>query len=559
MSSPPLSFRTRIAALFGLMAIAVGLPLYLYITHFYRDQLVSDRRAYLQSLTSAAATVLSENLIERRREIELLAQTPLYRDAPLDSTEFRTSLERLQKSYPQYSWIGLTDPQGRVRAATSNHLVGQNVSQRPWFGKGLQAVYVGDVHEAKLLSNLVRTAEDTQPIRFIDFAAPVLDKDGNVRAVLGSHAHWRWAGEAMKVVRPANAGELGLDLFIVNQQGVVIYPEDNSNTLKVPELGQLASTRGNGFLQWENGQPYLTAAASISNPVASYPLGWRVVARQPERTVVDDVRELQTVILIVTGVASVVFLVLIWIAADSLSRPLGRLAGVARQIERGDANVVFESKQGSVELQRLSSALQGMHGTLSKQKEALAESNRDLEAKVAQRTQELHQLNQRLHQQARFDALTGLPNRLQTTERLHSEFTRFQRDHVPYTLLMIDVDHFKKVNDTHGHASGDAVLKQVAGVLQDSIRETDLAGRLGGEEFLVILPMTGLAQGLVVAEKIRASMAALRNEPVGHITVSIGVQEASADDEDQDTALNRADHWLYQAKAAGRNQVLPDA
>lgn len=558
----PTSFRNRMALLFGCLSLLVGLPTYFYVSHVHREQLLQDRQDALHALATAGATVIAENLVERRREIELLAKAPLYRNAPLDSPEFRASLERLQQSYPHYSWIGLADADGRVQAATGNLLLGQSVAQRPWFNQGKANVYVGDVHEALLLARLL-PSEGSQPVRFIDIASPVLDAQGRVRAVLASHAHWRWAGEVLQVVRPGNADALGLEMFIVNQRNEVIYPTRTAATLKVPSPGQL---RGDGtggaagFLDWGDGQKFLSAASAIKDPVAATSLGWQVVVRQPEASVIAGVRELQNVILVVAGISSAVLLLLVWVGSGRVSRPLKRLTRAAHRIERGEDDVVFDARFGSDELRGLASAMQGMYATLKQQKDALAESNRDLEGKVAARTAELQRLNAELNQLARTDALTGVANRLQANERLSAEFARFRRSHHPYAVLMLDIDLFKQINDTHGHAVGDVVLQQVAAILRRSLRDIDFVGRTGGEEFMVILPMTRQDNALLVAEKLRHAVAMhtfTEVANVGQVTVSIGVQEASLADANPEQAVNHADHHLYQAKRGGRNRVEP--
>lgn len=554
LSVVPTSFRGRMALLFACLAMLVGLPTYFYVSAVHREQLLQDRHAHLQALATSAATVLSENLIERRREIELLAQTTLFRHAPLDSPEFQASLERLQRSYPYYSWIGLASPDGQVRAATSNHLVGQSVAARPWFVRGQQGVYVGDLHEALLLAKLLQTSA-AQPLRLIDFAAPVLDQEGRVRAVLAAHAHWRWAGDMLKVVTPANAQALGLEVFIVNQRNELIYPDAPRDASRVPTPAQLDRRSGVIFHDWGAGPRYLTVSATIQEPVPTIPLGWRVVMRQPEATVIADVQALQRVILLGAGVSGAVMLLLVWMGANRVSRPLARLTRMAHRVERGDENVTFDDNFNAIELRRLSAALQSMSSTLVRQKNALAESNRDLEAKVAQRTAELQQLNEALSLLARTDALTGLPNRLKANERLTEEFARYQRSHEPYAVLMLDIDFFKKINDTHGHATGDEVLRHVATVLRGALRNVDFVGRTGGEEFMVILPMTRLQEALTVADKLRLAVACAPIEPVGAVTVSIGAQEVAPDDATQDAVVDRADQQLYRAKRAGRNRV----
>lgn len=123
-------------------------------------------------------------------------------------------------------------------------------------------------------------------------------------------------------------------------------------------------------------------------------------------------------------------------------------------------------------------------------------------------------------------------------------------------MLLIDVDHFKRINDTHGHAVGDDVLRQLAQLIQDATRATDFVARYGGEEFAVLLPEVEAPDSPdVVAEKIRAAIAGAHFETVGQVTVSIGVGLVEASDSDTTVLIKRADQQLYRAKSSGRNQV----
>jgi diguanylate cyclase (GGDEF)-like protein len=188
----------------------------------------------------------------------------------------------------------------------------------------------------------------------------------------------------------------------------------------------------------------------------------------------------------------------------------------------------------------------------------LYQLNNDLEIKVRERTTELTRANETLAEINRHDALTGLSNRLAATELLRSEYARMARTKSAYAVLMLDVDFFKKVNDTYGHAIGDEVLRLVASTIKSNIRVNDFVARFGGEEFLVLLPSTGLEQALHVAEKIRAAIAAARHATAGQITVSIGVAVASLDQKDQEDAVKVADDRLYEAKNSGRNRVCAE-
>ncbi|MFZ5663369.1 MAG: diguanylate cyclase [Pseudomonadota bacterium] len=155
------------------------------------------------------------------------------------------------------------------------------------------------------------------------------------------------------------------------------------------------------------------------------------------------------------------------------------------------------------------------------------------------------------------DALTGLPNRRAAEARLAVERARAHRGGAPLSLLMLDIDHFKRVNDRWGHADGDRVLAAVARLLAREVRECDLAARFGGEEFLVVLPDSGPREALDVAERIRALIERTRVDvPNGRIGITVSIGAATLrSNEDEATLLARADAALYRAKAAGRNRT----
>jgi diguanylate cyclase (GGDEF)-like protein/PAS domain S-box-containing protein len=195
--------------------------------------------------------------------------------------------------------------------------------------------------------------------------------------------------------------------------------------------------------------------------------------------------------------------------------------------------------------------------TLRHQTESqIRQLNAELESKVEARTAELAQANAALHRLARHDVLTGLPNRLAANERLREELVRMRRSHLPYAVLMLDVDHFKRVNDLHGHAVGDRVLQRVSQGLRAPLRESDFVARFGGEEFLVLLPHTDEAGACLVAEKLRQVIEAAPDPTAGLVSISVGVAMASAADDDEDTAVMAADARLYSAKHSGRNRVV---
>ena len=160
-------------------------------------------------------------------------------------------------------------------------------------------------------------------------------------------------------------------------------------------------------------------------------------------------------------------------------------------------------------------------------------------------------------QKALIDPLTGLPNRAAWSERLDHEISLWQQQGNTLSLAMLDLDHFKRINDNYGHLAGDKVLKIIAGVLRKRLRGTDFIARFGGEEFVLLMPATGVGTGVKLLENLRTAIEAcpfhFKGEPVT-ITLSIGLTEFKAG-EHSDLVLKRADQALYKAKHAGRNQV----
>jgi diguanylate cyclase (GGDEF)-like protein len=197
---------------------------------------------------------------------------------------------------------------------------------------------------------------------------------------------------------------------------------------------------------------------------------------------------------------------------------------------------------------------------LESSNQRLTALNRELEERVHQQTAALEQERNKLAKLAMEDDLTGLLSRRAIMARCEEEHQRFVRYGKPYSLLMIDLDHFKLVNDTWGHATGDQVLKGLAGVLGASLRATDQAGRVGGEEFLVLLPETGAEQAFTVSEKIRDRLADLdfegRPDRRFMVSCSIGVAEIRPGHPGWHRLMQDADAALYEAKEAGRNRTV---
>jgi diguanylate cyclase (GGDEF)-like protein len=276
------------------------------------------------------------------------------------------------------------------------------------------------------------------------------------------------------------------------------------------------------------------------------------------RTVREQVR---TYIVVALGTAVVKGLALSLITLVVVRRIIGlplrqlsdHVAGL--DIDNLAATPLSLKGRGRNELHVLAGALNLMTAKIRRSVEEnarlvkdLEEMNATLQSRVAERTQELERL-------AATDQLTGLANRRKLDELLVYEAARANRHRHPLSIAIADVDHFKAVNDTHGHQAGDVVLIAVGHLLRAAIRETDTAGRWGGEEFLIVSPQVGLDGALQMAERLRERIAHATLPAVGSKTCSFGVAELRPG-ETIEEMVRRADAALYRAKRSGRNRVV---
>lgn len=249
-----------------------------------------------------------------------------------------------------------------------------------------------------------------------------------------------------------------------------------------------------------------------------------------------------------------------WLAFHILDRD----QSMARQIRAIQAGVspaeayAQEERQAASNSEPLLKAMSGLFLMVSERNRELRALNQELEARVLARTHELQEANQRLEELSTHDDLTGLPNRRFAHLALMQVWLVRQRHKDPLSVLMVDADHFKAVNDTYGHAQGDAVIVELGRRLRAHARASDMVCRMGGDEFLVICPRNPKEGARLAAEKLLlASAPFLTPEGVQcwDGALSIGLAEATAAMEHPDALLKAADSALYEAKRRGGNQV----
>jgi diguanylate cyclase (GGDEF)-like protein len=541
------SLRSHLTLWFAGLSLLTLLSVGFYVGHIATEQMKQASGNALLNTARSAASLLGEQLRERQLEVYLLSRAPHLERGDLDNPAILKSMQLRTQARAEYAWMGVTDAEGKVHQAVNDLLVGQSVQQRPWFQAGMRGEYTGDPHEAVLLAKMLPGLPNGEPLRFIDFAAPIRNADGQVIGVLGAHAHWSWVTRIVESAAFSHKNSTpDIEALIIDHDGKVLYPE----ALMGQQLATDATAQG-----WTAGNGFLTSVVNVPTP-SSTALSWSIAVRQPLETALQPARLLMYKLLILGVVAAVLFGLVAYYLALYLSRPIEQLARSARQVQNQQPGAQFPLQHPVLEIAQLGQSIDAMTQSLLGKERELQEANASLEATVAQRTLALTQANAELLSLATHDSLTGVHNRRRFDEKLTEYTLLFRRTGRPFSLLLIDADHFKRINDTHGHAVGDEVLQQLAQLIQSSLRTTDFVARYGGEEFAVLLPEIAQPDTPeVVAEKIRAAVAEADFPAVGNVTVSIGVGLADPADNNHSALIKRADQQLYQAKAAGRNQV----
>lgn len=548
------SFRVRLALWFGGLSLFTLLSVGIYAGWITANQMKINAGEAVHAQAVAAAELLGANLHEREIEIILLSQAPHFVRDDLTSPDILASLERRRTLRSEFAWLGVADATGTVVQASNNMLVGQSVAQRPWFIAGLKDVYSGDVHEALLLAKLLPNTHTDEPLRFIDFAAPIRTGDGKVIGVVAAHAHWNWVTSTVQSIINRRNNDSDTQILIVSNSGNVLYPQTLAGVSELPT--KLPLTKNYSIATWDDGHRYLTSQVLVDADSTTN-FGWRIVVRQPLENALAPVYAMYARFLVLALIAVILFSLLAWRLAQSVSKPIEQLAAAARCIKHNTSAPRYPTDTSLSEVAQLSNAMQSMTESLLTRERELELLNQTLEQQVLQRTDALAVANKQLEHLATTDPLTGINNRRRFDEKLADYVQMGKRTGRGFSILLLDADHFKKVNDNYGHPVGDAVLQQIARLIMQNTRATDFVARYGGEEFVVILPNAPSASEVhTVAEKIRSAIESATFPEVSQMTMSIGSSHWQAEETNETDAIQRADEALYNAKASGRNCVV---
>lgn len=475
-----------------------------------REQLIQQEletnHAYSQKLASAA-----DNFIKAAHD-QLAYSSNILAKNFTDQSLLISEVERLKLQTKSFGSVSVVNAEGLILAVSSNaaDVIGSRSGS------------VESLHTQAPTVSTAYFAADGNYVVLI--SSPIFDASGTYLGYIGG---------SICLERPNILNNLlghhyqqdGSYIYVVDSNRQIIYHPDPERIGSYIYNNQVINnvTKGvSGSAQVINSK----GVAMLAGYTPIQTTDWGVIAQRPLTATLSGLDHLIRQVISRTAPLALFTFVFIWLLARFISRPLRELAGTAMKIGTPAAHSHLKRfKPWYFEAHELKKGLlKGLRLITS-------------------------QLNQ-LKEEATTDPLTGAVNRRSLEELLKN----FEQQDTYFSVLAIDIDHFKKVNDTFGHPAGDKVLVGLVQEINRISRKQDIVARTGGEEFLLILPDTELDTALVIAERLRSRVAQLQIKPVGSIQVSVGVSASSASNRASAEVLKQADMALYQAKRLGRNR-----
>lgn len=376
---PAHSLRAQIslatAAVVMLLSVAIGF----YAADLSRSQIEQTEGEAFALRAKNALDVLDRGMFERSREIQNAAILDEIRNPLVPMIRKREVLERLQATFNAYAWIGICDVQGHGMVGTGKYLEGKDLSKRPWCSKGRDRYYIGDVHDALLLSKLLPNPSG-EMFYLVDVAAPVKDQAGELQGVLCGHIYWRWAEEVLDSKKTP-----GKDIFLISRDGIVLSgPAKQQSRLAdlsaeaMQAINQSHQSNGYQLVKWNDGKTYLLGFARSSGYREYAGLGWVSVVRQEAGAAFAPARNLQRHILLAGGALGLLFAWMGWLMAGRIARPISRISAAADKIAAGELVYDVPPLLGDGEVAHLSGAIHDMVVNLTREIAQRKQAEQDL-------------------------------------------------------------------------------------------------------------------------------------------------------------------------------------
>jgi diguanylate cyclase (GGDEF)-like protein len=504
---------------------------------FYRDFTVQRISEELRSATFHAVREFTLWLRERFYEMRVLASSyevtenaehvlrsgPASPRAPDAARRLAEYLRSVRGKLPDYEALSVVSPTGQV-LATSREAVPRPQLPADWVARAkADAAILGEPYRDEARQNAEMV-----------IAVPIVAATGASLGVLAAAVNF----EAVERLLRASPDRPSGSRYLVRRDGTIVVSADSTSMLPMKSRLPDAAARAL-FATPDNVGEYAdhrgTTVIGVLRPLV--PVDWGVVAEIPRNEAYAQIGRIRNRSLLLTGGLLLVIGVAAYGLALTIVRPLDRLTAGAGKVAGGDLAVDVPVLGGG-EVAYMTRVFNHMVSRLRE--------GRD----------ELNRKNEELKQLSVTDGLTGLYNRKHLTETLAIEVQRARRFGRHFSVLMIDVDHFKRYNDAYGHPVGDQLLIRAAACFREATRSVDYAARYGGEEFLIILHEVGPDRAVEVANRVREHVAAEKFGPDREqVTISIGVASFPEHADTADALVAMADAALYAAKDAGRNRV----
>lgn len=466
-----------------------------------------------------------------------------------DPKKLRPSFDRLNASFADFNWLAFVNKEGVVVVASDGLHENESVVTQGWFLRALQGPSIEAAPELDGIEEAIRLGKDTA-VSFVKFAFPVFNYNNELAGVLVAAIHWREVEEIRSTMERS-----GDQIVVVTRSGeVMLGSKDLRTRYPSAQIAALRRAKHDVFTDGTGPSEVLSGYALMDGHRDFPGMGWGVVARRNTEIAFAATRQMfWTIVGIGTGVA-ILGILLAGVIANRISAPIQELTKAADRLGRDNAVTSFPRLRGSSEVTHLSTSLRSLLLRIG----FVERMTQEAEAKAAEDAKKFASDIASLRKLAETDPLTNLLNRRAFMASAADAMRYYQRYNRAIATLIVDIDHFKRVNDDHGHAAGDAVIRRIGELIAQTLRETDKVARFGGEEFVVLLREVSEHDAHELAERIRLIIAdsaiPFDGKELG-VTVSIGCAAITAHDRDVEELIERADRALYSAKAAGRNCI----